>query len=68
MIDRLYLRAAGVSLLLDLRDADVRVAHWGADLGENGDRLDPALFTASSAHSAFDEPVPVSLIPQPSRG
>ncbi|GAB3798966.1 alpha-galactosidase [Humibacter antri] len=68
MIDRLYLRAAGVGLLLDLRDADVRVAHWGADLGEEGDRLDPALFTASAAHSSFDEPVPVSLIPQPSRG
>ena len=38
MIDRLYLRAAGVSVLLDLRDADVRVALWGADLGEDGDR------------------------------
>lgn len=69
MTDRLYLRAGGVSLLLDLRDGDVRLAHWGADLGEHegGAGLDPALFAASAAHSAFDDPAPVSLIPQPSR-
>jgi alpha-galactosidase len=67
VIDRVHLRVPGVSLLLDTRDADVRVAHWGADLGEHGDRLNPAVLTASAAHSAFDEPAPVSLIPQPAR-
>ncbi|HWD61176.1 MAG TPA: alpha-galactosidase [Humibacter sp.] len=65
MIDRLYLRAAGVGLLLDLRDGDVRVAHWGADLGD--ETPDPALVSGSAPHSAFDDPAPVSLIPQPAR-
>ncbi|WP_243064268.1 alpha-galactosidase [Humibacter sp. RRB41] len=64
-MDRLYLRAAGTSLLLDLRDGDVRVAHWGADLGDQAP--DPALVSGSAPHSAFDDPAPVSLIPQPAR-
>jgi alpha-galactosidase len=68
MTDRLHLRADGVSLLLDLRDGDVRVAHWGADLGEHdGGGLDTAVFAAYGRSSSFDDPVPVSLIPQPSR-
>ncbi|WP_460570089.1 alpha-galactosidase [Humibacter soli] len=66
MNDRLYLRQAGVSLLLDLRDDDVRVVHWGADLGE--DAPDPALFDGSEPPSSFGDPKPVSLIPQSSRG
>ncbi|MHA7985931.1 alpha-galactosidase [Rathayibacter sp. CAU 1779] len=66
MIDRLYLRAAGVSVLLDLRDADARVAHWGADLGEQVP--DVALFTGGATSSAFDTPLKASLIPQASRG
>lgn len=66
MIDRVYLRAADVSLLLDTRDADVRVAHWGADLGEQAP--DAVTLEPSVPHSASDEPAPVSLIPQSSRG
>ena len=66
MVDRLYLRAAGVSLLLDLRDGDARVAHWGADLGAEAPDLAP--FSPPIPPSSFDQPTPVSLIPQPSRG
>ena len=65
MAHTLHLRGGGVSLLLDLRDADARVLHWGADLGDP--TPDPALLTGSVPHSAFDEPVAVSLIPQLSR-
>ncbi|NNC11396.1 alpha-galactosidase [Planctomonas sp. JC2975] len=65
-MDRLYLRAAGVSVLLDLRDADARVAHWGADLGEQAP--DPAFFAGGTGASSFDAPVTASLIPQPARG
>jgi alpha-galactosidase len=66
VIDRVYLRAAGVGVLLDLRDADVRLAHWGADLGELVP--DAVALEPSVPHSASDDPVPVSLIPQASRG
>lgn len=66
MIDRVHLRRAGVSLLLDLRDADVRVVHWGADIGAQAP--DPVALEPSVPHSASDEPAPVSLIPQASRG
>ena len=66
MIDRLYLRSAGVSILLDLRDGDARVAHWGADLGEHAP--DAVALEPSVPNSASDEPSPVSLIPQGSRG
>ncbi len=65
MNDLLHLRGGGVSVLLDLRDADVRVVHWGADLGEVAP--DPALFVGAAPRSAFDDPAPVSLIPQPAR-
>jgi len=66
VIDRLYLCAAGVSVLLDLRDADVRLVHWGADLGEQVP--DATALEPSVPHSASDQPAPVSLIPQASRG
>jgi alpha-galactosidase len=66
MIDRVHLRRAGVSLLLDLRDGDVRVVHWGADVG--ADVPEPVALEPSVPHSASDDPAPVSLVPQASRG
>ncbi|QDZ16753.1 alpha-galactosidase [Humibacter ginsenosidimutans] len=65
-MDRVHLRRAGVSLLLDLRDGDARIVHWGADLGEQIPGL--AALEPSVPHSASDEPAAVSLLPQAARG
>ncbi len=65
MIDSLHLRSGGVSLLLQLIDGDVRVVHWGADLGEQVGDL--AAFGGSVPNSSFDSPLPASLIPQAAR-
>jgi alpha-galactosidase len=66
MSESIYLRGAGTSLLIDVRDADPRIVHWGADLGSTAP--DPAVFTPPVAHSMFDTPVLAGVVPQASRG
>jgi alpha-galactosidase len=71
-IGPLHLRAAGVSLVLDVAgDRLPRVLHWGADLGD----ASPAELEALRAVSvppltpgSTDAPVPVSLLPEQSLG
>ena len=51
--DVLHLRAAGVSLVLDLAAGLPRVLHWGADLGDlPGAALDALRLAARSAPAA----------------
>lgn len=68
----LHLRAAGVSLLLDVEgDRLPRVLHWGADLGDVPGGELAALRAASVpplAPGSTDTPVPVSLLPEQSLG
>lgn len=67
-----HLRAAGTSLLLDLRDGGLpHVIHFGADLGE----LDPGQLVAVAdavvpavANSALERSVPVRLVPERADG
>ena len=65
-----HLRAGGVSLLLDARGPGLPVVlHWGADLGADVDP--PALALAAVpavAHSALDDPVILSLLPERATG
>ncbi|GAA2227432.1 alpha-galactosidase [Herbiconiux moechotypicola] len=54
-----HLRAAGVSLALDLRGPHPEVLHWGSDLGDlDHDALEALAFTAGAArlHNAPDVP------------
>lgn len=65
---RLHLRAAGVSLLLDVTEGNIpAVTHWGADLGEL-DAADAAsialLTTPTVAHNAVDTPLRLGILPQ----
>ncbi len=66
------LRSGGVSLVLELRDGGLpTVVHWGADLGELTDaeaRTLAATGTPAIAASQVDEPVPLSLLPEQTRG
>jgi alpha-galactosidase len=68
----LHLRAAGVSLLLDVADDRLpRVLHWGADLGDVPDEELAALRAASVpplSPGSTDAPVPVSVLPEQSLG
>ena len=64
--DHVHLQGSGQSLLLDLRDGDPRIVHWGADLG--AETPDVALFTSAIPRSSFDVPVVPSVVPQASRG
>ncbi|UCM91370.1 alpha-galactosidase [Streptomyces marincola] len=67
-----HLRAAGVSLVLDLSEARLpRVVHWGADLGA----LDPAGLAALRLAArpqpigfSVDGPVDVAVLPEQSAG
>lgn len=68
----LHLRAAGVSLVLDVAGARLpRVLHWGADLGD-ADAVElrelRATAVAPVASSVTDEPVPLALLPEQSVG
>jgi len=63
----LHLRAAGVSLVLDLPpDALPAVLHWGADLGPADDAELAALAAtvAPKLENSVDVPVRVSLLPE----
>ncbi len=66
----LHLRAAGVSLVLDLSGLP-RVVHWGADLGDLDDAaladLHAATRSAAAASSVDGEVVP-SVLPEQSTG
>ena len=69
---RLHLRAAGVSVVLDVTEGRLpAIAHWGADLGALGPAgLDAACETAVDAvpQNAVDVPVRLGILPQQSDG
>ncbi|AXK44341.1 alpha-galactosidase [Brachybacterium saurashtrense] len=69
---RLHLRAAGVSVVLDVTDGRIpAVAHWGADLGPLGPAGIDALCEAgidAVPQNAVDVPVRIGLLPQVSDG
>lgn len=66
------LRSGGVSLVLELRDGGLpAVAHWGADLGALTALEARTLAVAgipAVAESQADGPVPLSLLPEQTRG
>ncbi|MGO1315732.1 MAG: alpha-galactosidase [Cellulomonadaceae bacterium] len=68
----LHLRAAGVSLVIDLRGTLLpRVLHWGADLGgldEAGLAALASADVATIASGVTDEPIPFSILPEQSAG
>ncbi|MCY0904034.1 alpha-galactosidase [Arthrobacter sp. H14-L1] len=65
----IYLRAAGVSLLIDLSSGEPSVLHWGADLGGILPDLSLAgVMSGPVPHSALDIPVVLGLLPQASSG
>ncbi|MEH1098849.1 alpha-galactosidase [Micromonospora sp. CPCC 205561] len=68
----LHLRRARTSLVLDARGPGLpRVAHWGADLGPVPAGELPALVRATVApvaHSGFDAPTVLSLLPEAGAG
>jgi alpha-galactosidase len=67
-----HLRAAGVGVVLDARGPGVpSLLHWGADLGHLDDAALEALATTAIppvTPNTVDVPVPVSLVPEHSRG
>ena len=68
----IHLRADGVSLLLSLDAVGLpRLVHWGADLGAlteaEADEVARAVRTAVP-HSAFDDSMPIELLPQAANG
>ena len=69
---RLHLRAAGVSVILDVTDGRIpAITHWGADLGElAATGLDAVCEAAIDPvpHNAVDVPVRIGLLPQQSDG
>ncbi|PRY38759.1 alpha-galactosidase [Umezawaea tangerina] len=70
MPDHAHLRAAGVSLVLDLSGGTLpRVLHWGADLGADTDvaALRGALSPQPIGNS-IDGQVPVAVLPEQSAG
>ncbi|MGP4111943.1 alpha-galactosidase [Streptomyces sp. 4N509B] len=68
----LHLRAAGVSLVLDLSGRRLpRVVHWGADLGPLAPEELAALHLAQRPQPigfSVDGPVPVAVLPEQSAG
>ncbi|WP_201931044.1 alpha-galactosidase [Nocardioides donggukensis] len=68
----MYLRANGVSLLLDPRSPGLpEVVHWGADLGDLSEETAAAVAAAAPygvAHGALDARPPLELLPHPARG
>lgn len=67
-----HLSAAGVSVVLDLRDGGLpRVVHWGAALGDLAEVQLQALADAAVpaiGPNAIDQPLAVSVVPEHSRG
>jgi alpha-galactosidase len=67
-----YLRAAGVSLVVDCRGTTLpRVVHWGADLGElDNDELDTLGLTSVPPvfSNNIDVPVVPTVLPEHARG
>jgi len=62
------LRAAGVSVVLDTAGPLLpRVLHWGADLGMDATGLELAT-SPVVAHSALDDPAPLTLLPSQADG
>ena len=70
MTDLVHLRAAGVSLLVDVGgDHLPRVLHWGADLGHDAEVADLArAMTPAVVPAGLDVPVVAEVVPQHSRG
>ncbi|QFZ18858.1 alpha-galactosidase [Saccharothrix syringae] len=72
MADVTHLRAAGVSLVLDLSGGTLpRVRHWGADLGELSPAELDALLSAGAPQPigfSVDGPVDVAVLPEQSAG
>ncbi|WP_377272667.1 alpha-galactosidase [Peterkaempfera sp. SMS 1(5)a] len=70
--DITQLRAAGVSLVLDLADGGLpRVLHWGADLGPLSRQALEGLRLALAPQpigNPVDGPVPVAVLPEQSAG
>lgn len=70
--DLIYLRAAGVSVLLDVSEHRLpRVAHWGADLGDLAADQARAVVESGRGGYAFgglDESHEASVIPEPAWG
>ncbi len=68
----LHLRSSGTSLVLDCRgDGLPCVLHWGRDLGEMSEEALGALAQSTVAplvSNTMDERVPLSLLPEASRG
>src|SRR3954453_10072464 len=62
----LYLRGGQSSLAIDLSGEVPVVIHWGRDLGENP--VIPSALGNAVAHSLYDTPVLVELLPQASTG
>jgi alpha-galactosidase len=65
-MEQASLENGGTALLVDLRDGDAVVVHWGGPLGDpvpDAARLLPAV-----ANSTFDTPIRPSLVPQAARG
>lgn len=65
-MDPVYLRSAGVSLLIGFPAGESSVLHWGADLGAT--LPDLAILGEPVPHSALDIPVVQGLLPQASSG
>jgi len=63
---QVYLENGGVGLLVDLRDGDAVVVHWGDPLP--APLPDAALLLPAVPRSNFDVPVRPSLVPQAARG
>ena len=65
-----HLRAAGVSLVLDLRGGGLpSVVHWGADLGElDEDGLAALAAAPARTANSIDSPQPVAIVPEHSTG
>ncbi|GAB3753623.1 alpha-galactosidase [Zhihengliuella somnathii] len=65
-MDPVYLRSAGVSLLVNCEAGQAQIAHFGPDLGDALPQLDA--LTPPIPHSALDVPTVAGLIPQASSG
>ncbi len=68
-MEPLYLRSAGVSLLVDLSADEPAILHWGADLGPALPDLGVlGVLGGPMPNSALDSPVLQGLLPQASSG
>ncbi|GAA2079051.1 alpha-galactosidase [Pseudolysinimonas kribbensis] len=65
-MEQAYLENGGTALLVDLRDGDAVIVHWGDALP--APLPDAALLLPAVPRSNFDVPIRPSLVPQASRG